>query len=74
MADDVVRIVQQTRAIQWWIDQQLARDVDTATIERELPVAAAFICGRLSLDALSRLLVPKSTLSGDDGSTAPEHP
>jgi hypothetical protein len=44
--------VANTRAILWWIDRQIAEGKSDEQIRRELPVAAAFITGRLGLDDL----------------------
>lgn len=49
---DTHRIVAETRAIQWWIDRQLERGRSDEDIAGELPVAAAFITGRLPLEQL----------------------
>lgn len=51
-ADGVKRIVENTRGIRWWIDEQLARGRTSEEIEKELPVAAAFITGKLTLTDL----------------------
>jgi hypothetical protein len=48
----VEQVVAQTRAIQWWIDKQIARGRSDDEIALELPVATAFITGRLSLSDL----------------------
>ena len=49
---DVKTLVAQTRAVGWWIDRQIERGRSDEEIIAELPVAAAFICGRVSLDEL----------------------
>lgn len=50
--EKVVRLVDQTRAIRWWIDKQIADGKTDERIEAELPLAIAFITGRLSLDRI----------------------
>jgi hypothetical protein len=45
--------VAEVQAVHWWIDQQIAKGKTDEQIARELPVAMAFITGRLSLDALT---------------------
>lgn len=48
----VRRLVAQTRAIQWWIDKQIERGRTDEQIEAELPLATAFIIGRISIAEL----------------------
>jgi hypothetical protein len=50
----VLRLVEQTRAIRWWIDKQIADGKTDEQIEAELPLATAFITGRVSLPDLQR--------------------
>lgn len=45
----VVEIIATTRAIQWWIDEQFAKGKTNEQVERELPIAAAFITGKLTM-------------------------
>lgn len=45
----VLRRVEETRAMQWWIDRQITRGRSDEQIAQELPVAAAFIAGRVSM-------------------------
>jgi hypothetical protein len=48
----VARLVDQTRAVRWWIDKQIADGKTDEQIEAELPLAAAFITGRVNLERL----------------------
>lgn len=48
----VLRLVQTTRAIRWWIDSQVERGQSDEQIAAELPVAVAFITGRIGLHDL----------------------
>lgn len=53
----VTEIVENTRAIRYWIDEQIAKGKTNAEIEAELPFAAAFITGRLTYGDLLTLTV-----------------
>jgi hypothetical protein len=48
----VLRLVQQTRAIRWWIDKQIDHGKTDEQIEAELPIAVGFITGRIGLKDL----------------------
>jgi len=48
----VIEIVENTRAIQWWIDQQWEKGKSNDEIEAMLPYAVAFITGKLTLSDL----------------------
>lgn len=48
----VALVVEQTRAIRWWIDEQIKRGRTDEQIAHELPVAVAFITGKISLSDL----------------------
>lgn len=49
----VLRIVRRTKAIRWWIDEQIAHGKTDEQIEAELPAAVAFITGRIGLKELN---------------------
>jgi hypothetical protein len=50
----VLQIVERTRAIRWWMGQQIERGKSDEQIAAELPVAVAFITGRIGLKDLRR--------------------
>lgn len=56
---EVEQIVQQTRAVQWWIDKQIAEGRSDDEIAKLLPAAVGFITGRISLDRLVPLTHPQ---------------
>lgn len=57
----VARLVDQTHAIRWWIDKQIANGKTDEQIETELPIAVAFITGRIGLKDLVRDQSPTGT-------------
>jgi hypothetical protein len=50
--ETVIRLVKETRAVSWWIDRQIEKGKTNEEIERELPVAVAFITGKITLEDL----------------------
>jgi hypothetical protein len=57
----VVRIIRQTKAIHWWIDKQIADGKSNEQIERELPLAVAFIVGEIGPQELLNLIHNKES-------------
>lgn len=57
-ADDVVRILENTRAVRWWIDEQIRKGRSDDEIVREAPFAVAFITGQMSYAELEAALTP----------------
>jgi hypothetical protein len=52
----VGQLVDETKAIRWWIDKQIADGKDDAWIEAVLPLAIQFITGRISGIELQAIL------------------
>lgn len=55
MTGSAEEIVGNTRAIRFWIDEQIAKGRTDEEIQAELPVAAAFITGKLGYGDLLAL-------------------
>lgn len=49
---NVLKIVEETKAIRWWIDDQIAKGRSNEEIEECLPAAVEFITGRLTFGQL----------------------
>ena len=57
MSSDVQRIVNETKAIRWWLDEQIEKGRPDDEIYAELPYAVAFIKGHISEADLLSLAV-----------------
>lgn len=62
---EVQQIVARTRGIQWWIDRQIQRGKSNEEIKSELPLAIAFISGRLTVSDLNDLLERAQQIEGE---------